>query len=96
MTDDQRRWAIRRIRAKRAFWVHLAVYILVNAFLMVVWAASSADYFWPAWPMLGWGIGVGAHAVSVFLAPMDVSEERIDRELQSRRRSAMNAQAGRG
>ena len=96
MTDDQRQMAIRRIRAKRAFWVHLSVYILVNAFLMVVWAVSSADYFWPVWPILGWGIGVGAHAVSVFLAPMDISEERIDRELQSRRRSATNAQSGRG
>lgn len=96
MTDDQRQVAIRRIRAKRAFWVHLSVYIVVNAFLMVIWAVSSADYFWPVWPMLGWGIGVGAHAVSVFLAPMDISEERIDRELQSRRRSATNAPAGRG
>lgn len=96
MTDDRRQWAIGRVRAKRAFWVHLSVYILVNAFLVVVWAASSAGYFWPVWPMLGWGIGVAAHALSVFLAPTEVSEERIDRELQGRRGSSTNTRAGRG
>jgi hypothetical protein len=84
MADDQRQWAIKRVRAKRAFWLHLLVYILVNTLLVVVWAASTADYFWPVWPMLGWGIGLVAHAVTVFLTPMDVSEERIDRELQGR------------
>jgi class 3 adenylate cyclase len=30
--------------------------------LIGIWAASGAGYFWPIWPMLGWGIGVGAHA----------------------------------
>lgn len=87
MTDQQRQWAIKRVRAKRAFWLHLFVYILVNALLVVVWAVSSAGNFWPIWPMLGWGIGLVGHAVTVFLAPMDVSEERIERELQSRRMS---------
>ena len=95
MTDDQRQWAINRVRAKRAFWMHLAVYIMVNAFLVFIWAFTSEGYFWPAWPMLGWGIGVLAHGVSVFLAPMDISEERIDRELRSQRGSS-GSQAGSG
>ncbi len=85
MTDDQRQWAIRRIRAKRAFWVHLAVYFAVNAFLVFIWAVTSGSYFWPVWPILGWGIGLVAHAMGVFFAPMDISEERIDRELQANR-----------
>lgn len=96
MTDDQRQWAINRVRAKRAFWLHLAIYILVNTFLVFIWAFTSGGNFWPVWPMLGWGIGVLAHAVSVFVAPMEVSEERIDRELQGRRGSSPSGQAGRG
>lgn len=84
MTEDQRQWAIKRIRAKRAFWVHLAVYLAVNTLLVFIWAAGSGDHFWPMWPMLGWGIGVVAHGVTVYVGPSTISEERIERELRGR------------
>jgi hypothetical protein len=84
MTEDQRQWAINRIRAKRAFWVHLTVYILVNALLVFIWAINASDYFWPMWPMLGWGIGVVAHAVGVGIGTSEIAEERIAREIESR------------
>lgn len=84
MTQDERKWAIDRIRAKRAFWVHLAVYVAVNALLVGIWAASSGDHFWPMWPMLGWGIGVVAHGVTLRVGPSTISEERIERELGGR------------
>ncbi len=83
MTDEQRQWAINRIRAKRAFWVHLVMFVAVNALLVGIWAVTTAGYFWPIWPMLGWSIGLVGHAVSVFIAPMDISEQRIDRELRA-------------
>jgi hypothetical protein len=84
MTDEPRQWAIRRIQAKRLFWVHLAVYFAVNAALIAIWAMTSAEHFWPVWPMLGWGLGVAAHAASVFIGPPEISEASIERELQSR------------
>ena len=28
--------------------------------LVAIWALTGAGYFWPIWPMLGWGIGVVA------------------------------------
>lgn len=84
MTEDQRQWAINRIRAKRAFWVHLTVYILVNALLVFIWAINTSDYFWPMWPMLGWGIGVVAHAVGVGVGTSKITEERIAREIEGR------------
>ena len=40
---------------------HLTFYLLVNVFLTGIWAASGGGYFWPIWPMLGWGIGLAAH-----------------------------------
>ena len=82
MTEEQRQWAIRRIRAKRAFRAHLAIYLAVNALLVSIWAITSAAYFWPVWPMLGWGIGVAAHAVNVYVGPSEISEEQIERELR--------------
>ena len=42
--------------------IHLTVYLVVNLMLIGIWAASGAGYFWPVWPILGWGIGVGCHA----------------------------------
>jgi hypothetical protein len=45
---------------------------------------TSAEYFWPMWPMLGWGIGVAAHALSVYVGSSEISEERIDREMRGR------------
>jgi hypothetical protein len=84
MTEEQRQWAIKRIRAKRGFWIHFFIYVAVNAFLVAVWAVTWTGYFWPVWPMLGWGIGVIAHAVVVFVGPSEISEERINREIRGR------------
>ena len=55
-----------------------------NALLIIIWAMTSGEYFWPVWPMLGWGIGVAAHAASVYLGPTEISEAKIDRELHGR------------
>ena len=81
MTDEQRDRAIRRIRAKQAFRVHVAVYLTVDALLVAIWAFVSVGYFWPIWPILGWGVGVVAHAVSVYVGPSEITEAQIDREL---------------
>ncbi len=41
---------------------HLRSYLMVMALLVAIWALTGAGYFWPVWPMLGWGIGVLSHA----------------------------------
>jgi class 3 adenylate cyclase len=41
---------------------HLTGYLLVNLMLIGIWAASGAGYFWPIWPILGWGLAVAFHA----------------------------------
>ena len=84
MTDEQRQQAVRRVRAKRGLWIHFAVYLVVNAFLVAIWAMTSPGYFWPVWPMLGWGVGVAANAVSVYARPWEISEQRIEREMRNR------------
>jgi class 3 adenylate cyclase len=42
--------------------IHATIYVVVNVMLVAIWAASGGGYFWPIWPILGWGIGLGAHA----------------------------------
>jgi class 3 adenylate cyclase len=50
------------LRVRQSFKIHLTVYLLVNFLLVGIWAASGGGYFWPVWPILGWGIGVAFHA----------------------------------
>jgi hypothetical protein len=42
-----------RRRARRP---DLAPYIGVSVMLMAIWALTGMGYFWPIWPILGWGI----------------------------------------
>ena len=51
----------RRGGLENSFRIHLAIYIVVNVMLIGIWAASGGGYFWPVWPLLGWGIAVGCH-----------------------------------
>ena len=57
-TDPKREAAIKRLKAKRGFWDHVAVYTIVNILLVIVWAFSGRGYFWPIWIIAGWGIGL--------------------------------------
>jgi hypothetical protein len=45
------------------FGEHLRVYLAVQALLIAIWAVTGAGYFWPIWPLLGWGIGVVVHGI---------------------------------
>jgi hypothetical protein len=57
--------AARPERARRELRDHVRTFVLVNLFLIVIWAASGGGYFWPIWPIVGWGIGVACHASAV-------------------------------
>ena len=50
----------------RGFFIHLFVYLAVNALLIVVNVIYDPDYYWFLFPLLGWGIGLAAHALLVF------------------------------
>ena len=55
---DELLWQMAKRRA--SFKWSLATYVFVNAFLVAIWYFTSYGhvYFWPMWPMLGWGIGL--------------------------------------
>lgn len=54
----------RGVLQREEFRGHLRSFVLVNLLLIAIWAATGAGYFWPVWPLLGWGIGIAAHASS--------------------------------
>ena len=58
--------AFAHVRKVRAFYMHFAQYTVVIAALAAINLITSHSYLWFVWPMLGWGIGVAMHGMSVF------------------------------
>ncbi len=46
---------------KRGFSVHLVVYVLVNAMLIIINFIYDPEDIWFFYPLIGWGIGITAH-----------------------------------
>jgi hypothetical protein len=78
--NELRDRAVEHLKKKRAFFAHLLVYALVNGSIVVIWALTDTGFFWPAFPMLFWGIGVVMNAWDVWRG--DFTEEQIADEMQ--------------
>jgi hypothetical protein len=59
-------------------------YIVVNAFLVGIWAFNGSGYFWPGWILGAWGLGLVLGGWDL-LYRKDVTDEDIQREMQKRR-----------
>ena len=55
-----------RVETLRGFYIHLTVYVLVNLGLFSINMLVTPDGLWFFWPLMGWGLGVVFHALSVF------------------------------
>jgi hypothetical protein len=73
--------AVRQLRKRRDFRSHVLVYLLVNTFLVVIWVVTDGHgFFWPVFPIAGWGIGVIMNAWDVY-GRQEITEEDIKREM---------------
>jgi 2TM domain len=79
--DRLRQMAVERLKKRSEFGAHLLAYVLVNTFFVAIWAVTGAGFFWPVFPILGWGIGVAFNAWDVYRRPP--TEERIRREIEN-------------
>ena len=62
LTDDLPRAPRAPRDERREFAEHLRFYVSVMALLVVIWALTGMGYFWPIWPIVGWGVGIVSHA----------------------------------
>lgn len=80
--DPLRARAVKRLKKKRDFYTHVLIYCLVNSFFVAIWAITNVHgFFWPIFPMVGWGIGVVMNAWDVFRGE-EFDEEQIRREIE--------------
>lgn len=63
-TASIERRARRRARAKWGWWRHAAIYLLVNLGLVLL--SWQQGRHWALFPLLGWGLGLLVHGLSVF------------------------------
>jgi len=74
--------AVTQLKKRRSFYAHLLVYVLVNAFLVVIWAITNRHgFFWPIFPIAGWGIAIVLSAWDVY-GQHPITEADIQREIE--------------
>lgn len=78
--------AKKRVEAKIGFYIHLAIYMAVNIFLIAINLSTSTQYFWFKWPLIGWGIAVFFHALGVFVfsGGSAIKERMIEKEMKKK------------
>jgi 2TM domain len=85
VTEPDRVAARKRIDKRRGLQGGFVAYIVVNAFLVVVWALTGAGYFWPAWIMAGWGVGMLLGLWDYLRGP--INDADVDAELRRMHRT---------
>ena len=83
VNDELREKAEKRVGERIALLSHLGSYVIVNAFLIVIWALTGAGYPWFLWVMAGWGIGLAFHIFDYFAGKRSgaVKEKMLQKEM---------------
>ncbi len=77
---ELRQRAVKRLEDKRGLMAHSLAYVSVNILLVAIWFVSGGGFFWPVFPIFGWGIGLAFHAWDV-LWPSP-GEQQIQAEME--------------
>ena len=83
--EELYREAKKKVEAKKGFFIHLVIYIMVNIILVFIWAfAAGGGFPWFIFPLGGWGIGVLLHFLGVFVFGRQTEWKRreIEREME--------------
>ncbi len=80
-----------RVNEKKGFYIHLAVYIVVNIMLVLIWWFTGHGYPWFIFPLAGWGIGIIFHFLAVFVfsghGTTDWERREMEKEMERIRKS---------
>lgn len=80
--EDIEQLARRRVGAKLGWYVHAAAFAIVNLALFGASHHAFGSRPWSVFPLLGWGLGLALHGVSVFVlgAGSGLRERLVQRE----------------
>jgi len=80
--------AQRRVGRRMGLYIHVIVFVLVMALLIILNLTFTPNYLWVVWPLGGWGVGLFFHWLANSNIPDLTSnweEKEIIKELESRR-----------
>ncbi|MCG8507638.1 MAG: 2TM domain-containing protein [Rhodospirillales bacterium] len=80
--ENARETAIKRLKAKRDFKMHLGAYVIISAMFFGIWALSPQGTLWPLWVSLFWGVGLAFHGWTVYFQK-PITEGDIRREMEN-------------
>lgn len=66
-TEEIDRLARKRAGAKMGWYIHATVFVLVNLALLAMSQYGFGTRNWSVKPVLGWGLGLVLHGISVFV-----------------------------
>jgi hypothetical protein len=73
--------ARKRVERKRKFYGDVVAYVVINAFLIGVWATTGLGYFWPGWVLAAWGVFLSLDAWNLYYRK-PITDDDIERELR--------------
>ncbi|MFO1245857.1 MAG: 2TM domain-containing protein [Ramlibacter sp.] len=89
--DEIDRLARKRAGAKLGWYVHATVYVLVNLMIFGMSQYAFGSRPWSVFPLLGWGLGLALHGVSVFMLGAGGGlRERLEQKERERLLRAQN------
>ena len=79
--------ARKRVEAKKGFYKHLVVYVVVNIMLVLIWAfAAGGGHPWFLWVLGFWGLGVLFNFFDVFVWSKKHDKSAIEKEAEKIRK----------
>lgn len=84
--QDEALWKVAKKRS--AFKLSVIIYLVINAFLVGLWYVTTGRtyYFWPIWPMIGWGLAIVFQFVDAYMANGLFSEDKEFERLKQKER----------
>ena len=82
LTD--REHARKRVEKKHKFQGDIVAYLIINLFLIGIWAVTGAGDFWPGWVLGGWGVLLLLDAWNMYFRD-PITEDEIDAEMRRQR-----------
>ncbi|WP_300673575.1 2TM domain-containing protein [Soonwooa sp.] len=79
--------AAKRVKELKGFYGNLISYCIVIPFLVIINLLTSPKELWFYWPMLGWGIGLLAHAMNVFAIGKNWEDRKIKEFMEKENRN---------
>lgn len=78
--------ARKRVREIKSFYSNLISYCIIIPFLTILNLITSPNNLWFFFPMLGWGIGLAAHGMSVFAIGKNWEDRKIREILEKEKK----------